>query len=266
MVTVLHAAGTRPRSSVPQDSKDADAEPLPPGYRLIGGWGDVEPGPRQSPNFGPRRDGAQPDMVVIHYTAMKSAYAACDVLCDPASEVSAHYLIDETGHVTALVPEALRAWHAGAGRWGAVTDVNSHSIGIELANDGFSPFAASQMDALTDLLKGIRARWDIRPERVIGHSDMAPGRKIDPGPRFDWRRLALEGLAVWPDDGEAETGRFIPLMRAFGYTADVSDDLLLSAFRLRFRPHQSGPLDRRDAFMIMDLAKRFPVDVNAAWA
>ena len=206
-------------------------------------------------------------MVVLHYTAMKSARAARDTLCNPETEVSAHYLIAEDGEVMSLVPEALRAWHAGAGRWGAVTDVNSHSIGIEIANDGFSPFAATQMDALTALLGGIRARWDVRPERVIGHSDMAPGRKIDPGARFDWRRLAHSGHAVWPHDAPAQDpARFVPAMRAFGYTASDDPELLLSVFRLRFRPWATGPIDEVDAGMITDLARRFPVDVNAAWA
>jgi N-acetylmuramoyl-L-alanine amidase len=222
---------------------------------------------RQSPNQGPRRDGATPDMVVIHYTAMASAAAAAETLCNPETEVSAHYLIAEDGEVLSLVPEAMRAWHAGKGQWGGVTDVNSRSIGIELANTGFVPFAAAQMDALTDLLKGIKARWGIRPERVIGHSDMAPGRKIDPGPRFDWRRLALEGLSVWPTDWVAEDPvRFVPLMRSFGYTATDEEDLLLSVFRSRFRPHAAGPLDATDAGMIQNLSRRFPVDVNAAWA
>ncbi len=198
---------------------------------------------------------------------MQSAKAALKTLCDPKTEVSAHYLIAEDGEVIALVPEDLRAWHAGAGRWGKVMDVNSHSIGIELANDGYSPFAAAQMDALTDLLHGIRIRWHIRPERVIGHSDMAPGRKIDPGPRFDWRRLARAGLAVWPDrDQIADPSKFLPMMRAFGYTATDAADLLCKTFRLRFRPGTSGPIDGVDAGMITNLAKRFPVDVNAAWA
>lgn len=204
-------------------------------------------------------------MVVIHYTAMPSERAALATLCNPATEVSAHYLIAGDGEVLLLVPEVLRAWHAGAGRWGAVTDVNSRSIGIELANDGASPFAAAQMDALCDLLCGIRARWAIRPERVIGHSDMAPGRKIDPGARFDWRRLAREGLSVWPEPTEnADTSDFLPLMRAFGYTATDDPDLLLQVFRLRFRPWATGPLDATDAGLIRDLARGFPVDVNAA--
>ncbi len=203
-------------------------------------------------------------MVVIHYTAMETAEAALKTLCNPETEVSAHYLIAADGEVMSLVPEALRAWHAGAGRWGAVTDVNSRSIGIELANDGFSPFAAPQMDALADLLRGIRARWDIRPERIIGHSDMAPGRKIDPGPRFDWRRLALEGLAVWPHAQTGDLAKFVPMMRTFGYTPDADADLLLQVFRMHFRPGATGPLDPKDAGMITDLARRFPVDVNAA--
>ncbi len=214
---------------------------------------------------------------MIHYTAMTTARAAADTLCNPETEVSAHYLIAEDGEVVSLVPEALRAWHAGAGAWGGVTDVNSRSIGIELANTGFTPFAATQIDALTDLLNGIKARWDIRPERVIGHSDMAPGRKIDPGGRFDWRRLALEGLSVWPslvagapssEEGPrgADDARFGAAMAAFGYTATDDPALLLQSFRLRFRPGAKGPLDATDLAMITDLARRFPVDVNAAWA
>lgn len=201
---------------------------------------------------------------------MTSAAAAAETLCNPDTQVSAHYLIAEDGEVLSLVPEAMRAWHAGAGQWGAVTDVNSRSIGIELANDGFSPFAAAQMDALTMLLRGIYARWDIRPERVIGHSDMAPGRKIDPGPRFDWRRLAVEGFSVWPSSEEVSKGaderRFAAAMKAFGYTATDDIDLLLKTFRLRFRPRHEGALDATDMAMITDLARRFPVDVNAAWA
>ncbi len=197
---------------------------------------------------------------------METAAAALKTLCNPETEVSAHYLIATDGEVMSLVPEALRAWHAGAGRWGAVTDVNSRSIGIELANDGLSPFAAAQMDALTDLLKGIRARWDIRPERVIGHSDMAPGRKIDPGRRFDWKRFAREGLSVWPDGGIAgDVAEFTRHMQAFGYTATDDPDMLLRVFRLRFRAAASGPLDAVDAGMIAELARRFPVDANFAW-
>ena len=194
---------------------------------------------------------------------MTSARAAADVLCSPKAQVSAHYLIARDGEILSLVPEALRAWHAGAGRWGRVTDVNSRSIGIELDHPGQGPFAAAQIDALLWLLRGIRARWAIRPERVIGHSDMAPGRKIDPGPTFPWRRLAQAGLAVWP---ARRTGpvvpeaAFRPLAARVGYTAEVPDDVLLSAIRLRFRPGVSGPLDQTDLAILSDLAARYPVD------
>jgi len=239
---------------------------LGPGTVQAGGWQLIESA-HASPNFGPRRDKVRPDLVVIHYTAMQSAQAALNTLRNPDNEVSAHYLIAEDGAVMSLVPEVMRAWHAGAGQWGRVTDVNSASVGIELANDGFSPFAAPQMDALTDLLVGIRARWGIRPEWVIGHSDMAPGRKIDPGPRFDWRRLALGDVSVWPEAwSKQDTSAFRPAMRSFGYTATDDPELLLQVFRMRFRPQADGPLDRIDAGMIYDLARRFPVDVNAAWA
>ncbi|MFN3971466.1 MAG: N-acetylmuramoyl-L-alanine amidase [Gemmobacter sp.] len=196
-----------------------------------------------SPNCGPRRGGVRPSLVVIHFTAMKSAEAARARLCDPAAEVSAHWLIDGAGIVEALVPEALRAWHAGAGAWGAARDVNSASIGIELANDGKSPFPARQMAALEALLAGVMGRWGIGPAGVIGHSDMAPARKVDPGPRFDWKRLARGGLSVWPEAGEP--GDFRADCRGFGYP-DVADDLLLRAFRLRFRPWGAGGLDDAD--------------------
>nr|WP_169310897.1 N-acetylmuramoyl-L-alanine amidase [Cereibacter changlensis] len=199
-----------------------------------------------------------PSLIVLHYTAMRSFEAARERLCDPAAEVSAHYLISERGEVLALVPEELRAWHAGAGSWGGAEDVNSRSIGIELANRGVEPFAAPQMAALERLLPEIMARWAIRPEGVIGHSDMAPGRKSDPGPRFDWRRLALAGLSVWPEAGEAVED-FGTSARAFGYP-EVAPDLLLTAFRLRFRPWARGPLDAVDAALAGDLARRFPVD------
>jgi N-acetylmuramoyl-L-alanine amidase len=192
---------------------------------------------------------------------MATAALSLARLCDPAAEVSAHWLIDTDGTATALVPEDRRAWHAGAGRWGDVTDVNSRSIGIELQNRGDHPYGAAQMDALEGLLAGILARWSIPPARVIGHSDMAPARKADPGPRFDWRRLARAGLSVWPADGaEADPERLIPALHAFGYDPAQPGEVLLRAFRLRFRPWATGAADARDAGMACDLARRFPVD------
>ncbi len=215
-----------------------------------------------SPNFGPRRGGLRPYLIVLHYTAMKSCAAARRALCDPAREVSAHYLISETGETEQLVDEKMRAWHAGAGTWGGVDDINSRSIGIELANNGASPFAAKQMDALEALLPGIMARWDIRPEGVIGHSDMAPGRKIDPGIRFDWQRLARRGLSIWPAPDLANAPppdplRFASNLRRFGYGV-MEDELLISTFRLRFCPRHDGPLDGVDMAVAADLAQRWP--------
>lgn len=214
-----------------------------------------------SPNFGARRGGARPDMIVVHYTGMQTAEAALERLCDPVAEVSAHYLICERGRVFHMVDEAERAWHAGAGQWGPVTDVNSRSIGIELANPGTHPFPEPQMCVLEDLLRGIMQRWSISPERVIGHSDMAPTRKCDPGPRFDWCRLARQGLSVWPQQG-SPADDFIGAARQFGYALppDGDEATLLCAFRQRFRPWASGPLEDADRALIADLAARFPVD------
>ncbi|MGM0740754.1 MAG: N-acetylmuramoyl-L-alanine amidase [Pseudomonadota bacterium] len=216
-----------------------------------------------SPNFGPRRDGAQPDMIVLHYTGMDSADSALERLCDPEAEVSAHYLICENGRIRQLVEEDMRAWHAGAGKWGDVSDVNSRSIGIELVNTGAHPFPEPQMATLGHLMRGIMARLHIRPERVIAHSDLAPMRKSDPGRRFDWRRLALEGLSIWPHPG-APAGDFLDAARRFGYPlaeGDTDDSApILSAFRQRFRPWASGALDDTDRALMTDLAARFPVD------
>lgn len=214
--------------------------------------------PCPSPNFGERRGGLRPSLVVIHYTAMESCDAARARLCDPAAEVSAHWLISEYGEVEALVPEAMRAWHAGAGEWGGVGDINSRSIGIELANRGDHPFPEPQIHALERLLAAILARWDIPPQGVIGHSDMAPGRKSDPGPRFDWRRLARSGLSVWPQPDQAAPGDFDAAALAFGYPAGVDADVRLAAFRLRFCPWAQGPVTAVEAAMAVDLARRFP--------
>ncbi|MGY6634056.1 MAG: N-acetylmuramoyl-L-alanine amidase [Alkalilacustris sp.] len=204
-------------------------------------------------------------MVVLHYTDMDSTAAALDRLCDPAAEVSAHYLIDEDGTIVRLVHEAQRAWHAGAGAWGGITDVNSRSIGIELANPGDRPFAAAQMRALVGLLDDVLSRWSIPPERVIGHACMAPLRKRDPGPRFDWRRLARSGVSIWPPDGDVSVpGRADPVAfaadsRRFGYPGEASS-AVLAAFRVRFRPGATGPMDATDGWLMAELARRWPVD------
>lgn len=220
-----------------------------------------------SPNHGDRR-GAAPDLVVLHYTAMPRAEAALARLCDPAAQVSAHYLIAEDGRAWRLVDEARRAWHAGAGAWGDVTDVNSRSIGIELSNPGDAPYPAPQIAALERLLRGVCARWAIPPERVIGHECMAPLRKCDPGRRFDWRALARSGLAVWLD-GErggaaASAAAFQQAARRFGYPAgdsgrwDAQTRALAAAFQRRFRPWEDGALTATGLAQLAALAARWP--------
>lgn len=209
-----------------------------------------------SPNFGERRDGLRPSLIVIHYTALPTCAESRARLCDPAAEVSAHWLIDRDGTAEQLVDEAMRAWHAGAGEWAGAGDVNSRSIGIELQNDGAEPFAEPQMAALERLLGAIMARWQILPSGLIAHSDLAPGRKQDPGPRFDWKRLARSGLSIWPLSRPGRPEEFRACLRAFGYP-DVADDLLLDAFRLRFRPQANGDLCDADVSLACDLAARF---------
>ncbi|WP_245875443.1 N-acetylmuramoyl-L-alanine amidase [Tabrizicola aquatica] len=229
--------------------------------------------PHPSPNFGDRR-GQRVDLVVLHYTVLDCA-GARERLCDPVAEVSAHYLIDRDGSVLSLVDEGARAWHAGAGSWGGAGDVNSRSLGIELVNSGAEPFAEPQMQALEGLLRDVLDRHGLTARAVIGHSDMTPDRKSDPGPRFDWRRLAAQGLAVWPDlsaipDPSAARGGegvsdgmagFLADLAAFGYP-DSAPETLLTAFRLRFRPWACGPLDDTDRALAAGL-RRIAVDGGA---
>ena len=187
---------------------------------------------------------------------MRSAEAALERMCDPRARVSAHYCVDEDGTVYRLVPEARRAWHAGISQWAGARDVNSRSIGIELVNPGhtcgYRPFPEAQMQALEELGRGILARHPIPSHRVLGHSDVAPARKIDPGELFDWRRLANAGVGVWPqptgftDPGPARTAPEIADLQSrlcrFGYGVAVTGILdrattqAVSAFQRHFRP------------------------------
>lgn len=207
-----------------------------------------------SPNHGVRRGTQRPDLIVLHYTGMADAASARTRLCDPAAEVSAHWLLLEDGTAEALVAEDRRAWHAGAGSWHGREDVNSHSIGIEIVNPGDRPFPAAQMAGLERLVRGIMDRWGIGPEGVIGHSDMAPGRKIDPGPRFDWRRLARAGLALWPQEENATDLPLKGSLDRIGYPA-VDAETRLAAFRLRFRPGANGPETDRDRTLAAAVAR-----------
>jgi N-acetylmuramoyl-L-alanine amidase len=203
-----------------------------------------------SPNFDER---ALPvSIVVLHYTGMATAQEALDRLCDPEAKVSAHYLIDEDGTVTALVPEDKRAWHAGRSYWRGITDVNSASIGIELVNPGhewgYRPFPAAQMQALLPLLADIIERHGIAPADVVGHSDVAPARKLDPGELFDWPLLARLKLALPIPRARKpllydNPGAFFLALERFGY--DVTDGrAAVCAFERRWRPGRiAGEVD-----------------------
>ncbi len=194
---------------------------------------------RPSPNQDARGRGV--DMLVLHYTGMASAEAALARLCDPAAKVSAHYTIDEDGTVYAMVPETRRAWHAGVSCWAGARDINARSIGIELVNPGhefgYRAFGEPQIAALTTLCQGILARHPIPPRHVLGHSDVAPARKDDPGELFPWARLAASGIGLWPvrgnDPGEAAVSG---LLTHYGYDPGAPLQKVVAAFQRHFRP------------------------------
>ena len=208
----------------------------------------AEIGRYESPNHDARPDGTAIDMVVLHYSGMETADAALARLCDPAAKVSAHYLIDEDGAVRRLVAEERRAWHAGVACWRGVRDVNGRSLGIELVNPGhefgYRPFAEAQMAALEDLARGILARHPIEARNVVGHSDVAPRRKMDPGELFDWPRLAAAGIGLWPDSApadEADADEVKAMLADFGYETE-DPGMTVTAFQRHFRP---GRVDGR---------------------
>ncbi len=198
---------------------------------------------RPSPNHGPRADGAGVELLILHYTGMPTAASALDRLCDPAAQVSAHYTVDEDGTVYAHVPEDRRAWHAGVSSWRGRGDVNSRSIGVEIVNPGhefgYRPYPAVQMRAVVDLCRAIVGRHGIAPADVIGHSDIAPDRKEDPGELFDWLGLAAEGIGLWPepraeDDRPADETEVAALLGRYGYDSAAPRALL--SFQRHFHP------------------------------
>jgi N-acetylmuramoyl-L-alanine amidase len=219
-----------------------------------------------SPNIGDRRKGCRADMIVLHYTGMAAADQAVLWLANPRSKVSCHYVVDEAGCITQMVAENQRAWHAGTSHWAGETDINSASIGIEIQNPGhehgYPEFPAEQMRAVAALCSDIAQRRGIPLERVLAHSDVAPGRKIDPGEKFDWALLAREGVGHWVtpapldtegayllDGDEASVAEALELLRAYGYGIDNPgrDDwlaVLVRTFQLHFRPARAdGRLD-----------------------
>ncbi|MGE0095518.1 MAG: N-acetylmuramoyl-L-alanine amidase [Alphaproteobacteria bacterium] len=218
---------------------------------------------RRSPNHGERR--LPIDMILIHYTDMESAEAALGRLGDPVAEVSAHYLIDEDGTTYALVDEALRAWHAGAGFWAGETDINSRSIGIELQNPGhglgYRDFPPTQTAVLERILRYLITKYSIPQKHILGHSDVAPGRKRDPGERFPWQALATAGLGRWPKPRKPDGGPVIApgkthalvaatqeALGVYGYgpirvtgTLDAATEAVVTAFQRHFVPECFAP-------------------------
>jgi N-acetylmuramoyl-L-alanine amidase len=213
---------------------------------------------RPSPNHDERRAGKAADMLLLHYTGMPDAQAALDWLCDPGSKVSCHYFVFEDGRILQLVAEARRAWHAGVAAWAGEQDINSRSIGIEIANPGhdgdYPDFPEVQMQAVETLCCDIVERRAITPARVLAHSDVAPRRKRDPGEKFDWKRLARVGAGLWvepaPIEGEeglgpGDTGPAVAGLQRdlarFGYALTVNgvfDEAtrhVVTAFQRHFR-------------------------------
>ena len=222
-----------------------------------------------SPNFEPRRGKPRADMLILHYTGMMSAARAIAWLAAPESRLSCHYVIDEAGLITQMVAESERAWHAGVGSWAGETDINSASIGIEIQNPGhdlgYPDFPDAQMKAVIDLSRDIIARNEIPQARVLAHSDVSPGRKIDPGEKFDWARLHAAGVGHWvapapvdADDFGVGAGECSPLiaqatalLAQYGYGITPADAIdargatVVRSFQLHFRPERpDGRVDR----------------------
>ncbi len=214
----------------------------------------------RSPNWNAR---ALPvSMVVLHYTGMETAEAALERMCDPAAEVSAHYMIDEDGTVTLMVDEDKRAWHAGRSYWRGITDINSASVGIELVNPGhefgYRPFTDAQMESLIPLLADIMHRHRIPRANVVGHSDIAPARKQDPGELFDWEVLASYRLALPTPRLKMRLvydnpGAFFLALERFGYDI-VDGPAAITAFQRRWRPRRiDGELDGELGALLFEL-------------
>ena len=200
-----------------------------------------------SPNFTERR--APPDMTILHYTGMQTGEAALERMRDPAAEVSAHYMVEEDGRVFRLVPEERRAWHAGASWWKGERDVNAVSVGVEIVNPGhefgYRAFPQAQVDAVIALLCDVRSRWQIPNDRILGHSDVAPARKEDPGELFPWKELAHAGHGLWFEPQPAP-----------GPPLKVGDEgvgvfaLQAGLHRFGYEPRPSGRYDEETATVV----------------
>lgn len=213
---------------------------------------------KSSPNFD-SRDGQEIDMLVLHYTGMKSGEAALARLCDAAAKVSAHYMVTEDGTILQLVDENERAWHAGMSYWRGNSNINQRSIGIEIVNNGheygYQPFPEVQMEAVTKLCRGIITRHKIPARNVVGHSDVAPTRKQDPGELFDWKLLASKGIGLFPNNTNSSSVICHPSSALKDYGYDLTDpEKAIIAFQRHFRPQNlSGIWDDECAKLLAAL-------------
>ncbi len=236
-----------------------------------------------SPHHEARKNGLRPNILLLHYTDMVSADAALTWLCAAESRVSCHYLVDEAGKITQMVDEECRAWHAGASNWRGLDDINSASIGIEVHNvghkAGYPAFPAVQMHGVIALCQDICRRHDIRPERVLAHSDVAPGRKIDPGEKFDWQLLHEQGVGHWVAPTAIGGGTFLQegdqgdavaalqtALQLYGYGIEVSGRFdsrcrqVVEAFQRHFRPLLvDGVADQSTIETLFRLASTVPL-------
>ena len=204
-------------------------------------------------------DARRPMLIVLHFTDQESVQQSLDTLRshNKGGRVSSHYLVGKDGRLYQLVADQDRAWHAGAGRWGTITDVNSASIGIEIDNNGRSPYPQAQIDSLIVLLGDLTQRLRIPSSQIIGHSDLAPSRKVDPGPLFPWKQLAEAGFGIWPDASVvAAPEGFDPwlALQALGYAVE-DRPATLRAFHHRFRGREGTELDEEDRRILYALTR-----------
>lgn len=235
-----------------------------------------------SPNHGQRAQGAPIDIVVLHYTGMETAEDALQRLCDPRTEVSAHYFVHEDGAILQCVPESRRAWHSGRSFWKGESDINSRSIGVEIVNPGhehgYRPFPEAQIEAVIALVRDICHRHGIHPWMVLGHSDIAPDRKDDPGELFPWGRLADAGIGLWvqpfPLGGgalmqEGDAGQPVEALQSmlalYGYEIDINGNFdlrtrqVVTAFQRHFRQERvDGVVDESTIETLNSLLRKLP--------
>lgn len=199
-----------------------------------------------SPNFNERK--LPVSLIILHYTGMESGPAALERMCDPEAQVSAHYMVEEDGRIFRLVAEEERAWHAGVSYWKGERDINSASIGVEIVNGGHDfglpAYPEAQIEAVIALVRALVARWSIPALNIIGHSDIAPGRKTDPGEHFPWQRLEQAGLVAGLAQQQGELDEAEILLERIGYSLEPGMKAVLEAFQRRWRPARvDGVLD-----------------------